>query len=109
MRGFNRITEGLTKALGYMSGAFKPPGAEDKKVKPKWEFKADAPAIHKVRGPGGAIIERRVPVMRATRIDYSRYTAADLRAIRARGGGAKEQARAARRAAKTTITIGEAA
>lgn len=86
------------KAVGYLSGNVKPPEATGKTVRPKWHFSAGEPAIHKVRGPQGVIIERKVPVMRAERIDYSRYTGADLRAIRARGGGAKEQARAAKRA-----------
>lgn len=46
-----------------------------------------------------------VPFKRAHRIDHSRYTAQALRDIRAAGGGAKERARANKRAGLTSSAI----
>jgi hypothetical protein len=40
-----------------------------------------------------------VPVKRAERLDYSRYSGADIRSLNKAGGGKKEQARAAKRVA----------
>lgn len=86
----NPITQGLIKAWGLIAEA---DARRAQTRKPKWAYEGMPPRLHN-KPSGKTFVDA---YKRAIRIDTSRYDGASLRAIRARGGGPKEQARAAAR------------
>lgn len=98
---YNPITVGMIKALGNLSGMT----AKDKAQRKRFQYHDLPPLKH--RAPIKGRPDNTVLVAHRYRqtLDYSRYTAQDLRAIRARGGGQKEQDRARQRTKHPGITI----
>ena len=129
---FNRITEGLIKAIKSIAERN---AREARKPSRNWEFESAGTMVHAkhclpedMRQEIRAILERAqlaqssdeykrilaeltaypvsfVKVKRATRVDRSRYTGDLLRQIRAVGGGVKEQLRAAKRAGRAAPSV----
>lgn len=129
---YNPITDGLLKAIRFLA---EEPTKKANARKPKFRFEQVGEIVHMskcvkpaerqavadliaaVRAEPDETERKRlmaginqysvrtVTLKRATPIDYSRYTGEKLRQIRAAGGSAKEQARAARRATKIETQI----
>jgi hypothetical protein len=127
MKLWNKITEGYVKALGMIMGAGDR-AAKRRAERKRFVYSPYGHAVHgrhylndDTRTYIGLLTDaiskaedkqerdrllnllraqpvKFVPVKRAERLDYGRYSGADIRAITKAGGGPKEKARAAKRA-----------
>jgi hypothetical protein len=125
---FNRITEGYIKAMGLIMGT-RARTEKKRAERKREVYSAFGHAVHgrhyidpQTRADIDFLVEgiskaedkaerdgllkllraqpvKFVPVKRAERLDYSRYSGADIRSLNKAGGGKKEQARAAKRVA----------
>ncbi|TXM69613.1 hypothetical protein [Methylobacterium sp. WL120] len=138
MSVWNKITEGLVKAMVMVAGQS---NREEKrrKERPRYHYMPFGTAVHGKRSVGpelrakiDGLIERInletdkdereklvtdlrklpvnfVPVKRAELVDYGRYGALEMKAFSKAGGGAKELARAAKRRAARHIEAAQPA